>query len=98
MKVLSVAAPSKLPVQVSEGSIQVTLTLHEAVFLRALLARVGGEPRTTPRCYGDSILKGLREADVPVVYEVFGGPAMYATCPLVDFDKAVARQLEGIKL
>lgn len=98
MKVLACELPEVAVAQVSEGSIQVTLTLHEAAFLRALLGRVGGEPQKTPRCYADNIRRGLREAAVPVVFEVFGGPGIFATCPLKDFDNAVSRQVKGIQL
>lgn len=97
MKVLACELPEVQMTQVGEGSIQVTLTLHEAAFLRSLLTRIGGDPHTTPRCYGDNILRGLREADVPTVFEVFGGPAMFATMPLEHFDKNVVAQVKGIQ-
>lgn len=86
MRIIQVVKPTKITTQVG-GEVQVTLTLAEAVFLRSVLSCVGGEPRKTPRCYADSILKGLRECHTPDVNGVFDGPAMFATMPLEDFDR-----------
>lgn len=55
---------------VEELIVDLELTLEEAVTLRYLLSKVGGDPRLTARGWVDSILNKLDEDKIPIIIGV----------------------------